>query len=124
MLKLKFIYIASLILVGVLLVATIYLIPQRAKLTEVQRNLLLQSADRYVMQLDLFNKEGKDTSYTVDVSIDGKLYTQKVAIEDGKGFTYLQPVYPRMVTEGIVTLTVYREDEPVPIEQTTYFVDF
>ena len=89
---------------------------------EVQREQLLQTEDEWIIQFDIINHEGKDQNYTISVVIDGKPYSQKVLIRDGKMFTYIQHIRHDRVTEGIVSFTICKEGEETPFEQTTYYL--
>ena len=122
MTRLRIIYIASLIILGVLLVFTMPLMTSGEKFSEVQRVQLLEAEDRWIVQFDIINKEGKDTNYTINVSIDGKLYTDKVLITDGGAFSYIYDIYADELTEGEVTFAVYKEGESEPIERITYYL--
>jgi hypothetical protein len=116
-------YIASLVILGVLLVFTL-LVPTTSedKFSQVGRVQLRQIGDGWTVEFDIINREGKDTDYPITVSIDGKLYTETVSVIDGRTVTYTYHVSPHMLGGGDVSFTVYKEGEPEPIEQVTYYL--
>ena len=116
----KAIYVASLIILGILLALTSYrLVTPKVEYSEVQRGQLLEREDETIIQLDIINHEGRDTNYTIKISIDGKNYTDNVLIRKERKFTYVCHVYqPKRVKE--VTIAIYKEGEPEPIEEATY----
>jgi len=123
MLKLRLIYIASLVILGVLVVFTVFRpLASGEEYSEVQRAQLLEREDQWIIQFDIFNREGEDINYTIEVLSDGKLYTESVLIRDGRTFTYIHHFYPERLTSNEVSFAVYKEGEATPIEQTTYFL--
>ena len=121
--KLRIFYIASLVILGVLLVFTVFApIAEGEKYSEVQRVQLLQAEDEWIIQFDIMNREGEDKSYTITVEIDGKQYSQRVLIGDDKSFTYIHHIYRERVTEGCATFTICKEGEAIPIEQATFYL--
>ena len=92
------------------------------KYSEVQREQLLQTEDEWIIQLNIVNHEGSDQNYTITVVIEGKPYTEKVLILNGRMFTYIHHIYPDMVTEGDVRLAIYKEGEATPFEEATYYL--
>lgn len=122
MTRLRIIYIASLVILGVLLVFTFRPMTSGEKFSEVGRVQLLEIEDGWIVEFDIINREGKDTDYTINVSIDGKLYTERVWIVDGGVFTYIYHIFRHKLKGGDASFTVYKEGEPDPIEQVTYYL--
>lgn len=122
-LKFRFIYIASLVVLGVLIAFSIFRpMVIGGEYSEVQRAQLLEREDQWIVEFDIINREGKDTSYTIEVITDGKQYVESVLIRDGGMFTYLRHFYPDRLTKNEVSFVVYKEGESAPIEQATYFL--
>ena len=121
--KLRIFYIVSLIILGVLLVFTVFH-PMAAggKYSEIQREQLLQSGDAYIIQFDIMNHEGKETSYTINVSVEGQPSTLTVAIRNEGAFTYIKHINRDMLTNGVVSFTVYKEGQGSPFEEATYYL--
>ena len=126
MTKLRIISIVSLIILGVLLVFTVFRpMVSEEKYSEVSRESVIQGGDQWIIQFDIVNREGKDQKYIINFSANGYSYRQVVLIKDGAIFTYLHHVYPEMVREtGKVHLSVYKEGESTPFEQATYYITF
>lgn len=94
------------------------------KFSTVGRESIIQTEDRWIIQIDIINREGKDTNYIIRWSSGGTSYSEKVSIKDDRTFTYIHYVYPEMVKEGKVNLEIYKEGETTPFEQATYYVSF
>jgi hypothetical protein len=122
--KLKIIYIASLVILGVLIAFTIFQPMATGKeYSEVQRAQLLEREDRWIIELHIFNREAQDTNYTIKVLADEKEYTESVLIRDGGMFTYIHHFYPDQLTSNEVSFTMYKDDEATPFEQATYYLE-
>jgi len=121
--KFKLIYIASLIILGVLMAFTIFrpMVIGEGH-SEVQRAQLLERKDEWIIEFDIINQEGKDTSYIIKVGADGKIYAESVMVKNGGMFTYIHHFYREQLTANEVSFAVYREGESTPIEQATYFL--
>ena len=100
------------------------LIPKGERFTEVQRDQLIERENVWIVQFDIFNNEGEDTSYTINVLVNERPYTQQVSIRSGRKFTYIEKIYKDTFEGGEVSFAVYKEGESAPIEETTYFVKF
>lgn len=122
MTRLRIIYIVSLVILGVLLVFTFRPMTSWEKFSQVGRVELLETEDGWIVEFDIINREGKDTDYPINISIDGELYTERVSIVDGGMFTYVYHIYRHKLKGGDVSFTIYKEGEPDPIEQVTYYL--
>jgi len=121
--KFKLIYIASLVILGVLTVFTVFQpMAIGGGYSEVQRAQLLERDDQWIIEFDIINQEEKDTSYTIQVLADGKPYTESVLIRDEGMFTYIHHFYPDRLTNNEVNFAVYKEGESTPVEQATYYL--
>lgn len=124
MLKLRIVYILSLVIVGVLAVLVFFL-PMSGgaqEYSEVQREGLLQTENGWILQFDIVNHEGENRSYTIDVSIDGTPSTLSVFIPEGKAFTYVKQVNQDMVTHGVVNFAIHKEDDDTYLKKATYYL--
>jgi len=121
--KLRAFYIISLMILGVLLVFTVFRpMASGSEYSEVQRVQLLESEDQWIIEFDIINREGEDISYTIKVLADEKLHTESVLIKDEGMFTYIHHFYPDRLTKNEVNFAVYKEGESTPVEQATYFL--
>ncbi len=121
--KLRAFYIISLMILGVLLVLTVFRpMASGSEYSEVQRVQLLEREDQWIIEFDIINREGEDMSYTITVFADEKLYTESVLIKDEGMFTYIHHFYPDRLTKNEVNFAVYKEGESTPVEQATYFL--
>lgn len=121
MLKYRLIYLATLVVLGLLVVFTVFRPMVMGKeYSEVQRVQLLEREDQWILQFDIINREGRETGYNINVFADGERYAESVLIRDGGVFTYVHHIYPERLIGDEVTFAVYREGESAPIEQGTY----
>ena len=125
MLKFRPIYIASLVVLGVLIAFTFFrpMAIGGESYSEVQRAQLLEREGEWIIEFDIINQEGKDMNYTIEVVADGELYTESVSIRDGRMFTYIHHFYPERLTSNEVSFAVYKEGESTPVEEGTYFLE-
>jgi len=122
--RLKIVYIASLVILGVLIAFTVFRpMAVGGEYSTVQRAQLLETEDQWIIQFDIINHEGEDKNYTITVLVDGKQYNESVLIPDGRMFTYIHHVYPDRITDGDVRFTVYKEGEATPLEEATYHLN-
>ena len=121
--KLRIFYIVSLVILGVLVFNLLRPMATGGNYSEVSREHLLRTEDKYIVEFNIMNHEGEDKSYTINVLIDGKLYSEDVLILDGKLFTYSHHIYPDRITEGNVRFAIYKEGEAVPFEEITYYLN-
>ncbi len=124
--KLRIIFVASLLVLGVLLAFTLFRpMVSGQKFDTLIRESVIQREDEWIIQINITNKEGKDTLYTIEWSTGGEIYNSKsVPIKNGQGFINIHHVYPQTVREGEIQLTIYKEGEPTPFEQAIYYVRF
>ena len=72
----------------------------------------------------IINKEGKDTTYILNLSSGGESHTRKALVRDGRIYRHIFHVYPETVKEGKVNLAIYKEGDATPLEKTTYYIRF
>jgi len=121
--KLRITYIASLVVLAVLIAATLlHPIEAIGEYSQVQREQLLRTENEWIVEFDIINHEGKEQEYTIIASVDGKQYPEDVSILDGRIFTYIRHIRHDKVENGDVCLSIYRKDEDVPLEQVTYYL--
>ncbi|MBI3041027.1 MAG: hypothetical protein HYY80_05205 [Chloroflexi bacterium] len=119
--KLRISHIASLVILGILLVFTVFRpIATGGKYSEVSREQLLQTEAEYIIQFDIINREGEAKKYTIKAVVDDYRYSEDVIIPDGRKFTYIHHIYPGRITAGNISFTIAKEGEDSPFEQITY----
>ena len=119
--KFRIAYIASLIILGVLLALTVFRPMTSAdKVNVVLQEHFLETEDGWIVELLIINEEGEEAEFNVNVNIDGKLFTEKILIQDGGAFTYIYNIYRNEIAESEVTFWIYKEGHSDPIEQITY----
>jgi len=123
--KPRIIFVASLLVLGVLLAFTLFKpITVGQKFETLTRESIIEKEDEWIIQINIINKEGEVTDYTIEWSTGEETYSGRVSIGNGRTFTNIYHVYPETVKEGKVYLTIYKEGEPTPFEQSTYYVHF
>ncbi len=119
--KLRIIYIVSLMILAVLIGFTVFRpMATGGAYTEVQKEQLLETESEWIIQFDIINHEGRDQNYTINVLVGEKAYTDSVLIRDGAKFSYIHHIPRHIITDGVVSLTIYKEGEATPFEQATY----
>lgn len=119
--KLRILYIVSLVILGLLVVFTAFRpIVSSRKYSEVSGESIIQAKDEWIIQFDIINREGRDTSYTMNVSVAGEQFSEQFMIQNGGVYTYIHHVLRRTVGIGEVTIAIYKEGEDTPFEQGTY----
>jgi len=124
--KLRIIFVASLLILGVLLAFTLFRpITVGQKFETLIRESVIQEEDEWIIQINIINKEDKITDYTIEWSTgEETYYSERVSIKNGRTFTNIHHVYPETVREGEINLTIYKEGESTPFERSTYYVRF
>ena len=121
--KLRIFYILSLVILGVFLVFTVFRpMVTGEEYSQVLREQLLEKEDQWVIELHILNHEGQDTNYTINVVSDEVLCTDTIPIRPGRVFKYIVHIYKDKLEEGKVSLTVCKEGEDTPFEQTNYYL--
>ena len=124
--KLSIIFVASLVILGGLLVFTVFR-PMAAgeKFSALTRESIIQAEDEWIIQVSIINREGLATSYIIEWSTGGETYnSKKVLIKNGRTFTNIHHVYPDTVKAGKIQLTIYKAGETTPFEESTYHIHF
>ncbi len=121
--KFRIFYILSLVILGVLLVSTVFR-PMAAggEYSQVLRENILEKEDQWVIELHILNHEGRDANYVIDVAGDEPISTDTIPIRAGSVFKYIIHIYKDRLGSGKCSLTIYKRGEAAPIEQTTYYL--
>ena len=119
--KLRIVYIIALVVLGVLVVFTVFRpMVSKGKYSEVQREQLLETEDEWVIQFDIINREGEMQKYTVDTLAGGTPSTESVSLADGRVFTYIRHIRHDQAGDGNISFTIYKETEETPIKRVSY----
>ncbi|MFC2034497.1 hypothetical protein ACFLTT_03770 [Chloroflexota bacterium] len=120
-LRIKVFYIASLVLLAILVIFVIFQPLERSSgYSEVQQEQLLQTNSEWIIQFDILNHEGKRQDYTINVLVNGKEYTEDVSIGDGKAYSFIYHIQRDTVGDSPIKFDVYAQGKENPIEQVTY----
>ena len=92
------------------------------KYSEVSRESLLETEDEWILQFDIINREGKDSKYTIQVTVAGEQHGDQFLIQDGSVYTYIHNIRRDRVGTGEVSVAIYKEGEATPFEQGTYYL--
>jgi len=119
--KLRIFYILSLVILGVLLVFTVFRpMVTGAEYSQVQREHLLEKEDQWIIEFHILNHEGQLVNYKIDIVVDGDLTTDTIPIQPERIFKYVVHIYKDKLDKGEVYLAIYKEGEPTPFEEVTY----
>ena len=123
--KLRIVFVISLVILGVLVVFTVFRpMTSGEKFSTVSRESIIEGEDEWIIEFDIINREGEDTRYIINWSTGGETFSERVLIKDEHKFTHIHHCYPETVKEGKVHLTVYKEGEETPFEECTYYIRF
>jgi hypothetical protein len=81
---------------------------------------LLEKGSESIIELHLFNLEGQDTNYTINVLVDDELCTESILIAPGGLFKYIHHIHSDKLDRREVNVAVYKESELEPIKVVTY----
>jgi hypothetical protein len=119
--RIKILYILSLIILGVLIVFTVFRpMAMEGGYSEVQRTHLLERENQWIIELHILSHEEKATSYNINVFVDGELHTDSIRLKPGELFKYIHHVYRDKPEGKDVSVAIYRQAEAVPFEEMTY----
>lgn len=121
--KFRFIYIASIAILIGLLGLIIYLVPQRARLLEIEREQLSRLEDRWVLDFDIVNRDTVDHDYVIIVrgtKQDELRAPLEVLVRAGQRFTSTTHIFPENLSGSELTLEVYKKGQAEPIQVSRY----
>ena len=84
--------------------------------------VLIEAEGYKVFEYEILNREGADTNYKICVFFEDTQRCFWQPIKHGRSYTYKRYFYPEGADPSRLTITVYKEDDPVPIENATYFI--
>ena len=123
MLRLRVIYILSLVVLVVLVIFTVFKpMTTNAEYTEVQQEQLLETEDEWIIQFDISNHEGKKQRYTIKALTGDKLYSEDVSIMENGKFTYIHRIPKEKKFDGNVAFAIHKDDAIEPFKQATYYL--
>jgi len=73
-------------------------------------------------ELHIFSHEAQDTNYTINVLVNEELSSESIRLRPGELFKYIHHISRDSLTEGEVSVTVYKEGEATPLEEVTYYL--
>ena len=121
--KLRIAFVLSLLVLAGVFVLTLYFVPSGQDYPEPRRAQIINAGDEWILQYDIINNGNRDIEYTISVTIDSRDYTDTTIVKQGKAYTYIHHIYPQQLTAGEVSLTVYEDAGPEPIEHATYHIN-
>lgn len=121
--KLRIFLVFSMVLLGVLVVFTVFRpMATGGEYSEVSRESFLETKDGWILQFNIMNHEGKETEYSIQITVAGKQYDDRFLIQDGRVYTYIHEIRRDRVGTGEVNVTIYKEGEAAPIGVSTYYL--
>lgn len=126
--KIRALYIALLIVVGLLLgyiglTVTNYLSQSEKSTVLVQKQELIEPGDKAIIRFRIINPARHDRYYSYKIFIDGSLVDRdRVSIPAGGYLLRPWHLYPTEEGKKEVNIIVYEEDKPEPIENITYYI--
>ena len=122
--KPRVVYLASLVILGVLVTFTVFQpMATGGEYSMVQRAHFLEREDRWVIEFHIFNHEAEDTNYTITVLLNDELSTDIFWLKQGGLGKCSYHISRDSINQGKeVSVTVYKEGETTPIDEATYFL--
>ncbi len=121
--KFRIFFVVSLVILGVLLVSTVFRpMATGGEYSQVSRESLLQTEDGWIIQFDTMNREAQDTTYIINVAVDDKLFREVFLIQSGGVYRYIHHINSREITNGKVSIAIFKEGEVDPLEYGTYYL--
>ncbi len=120
--KNKLIYFFLLLLCMFLILYSGHLFVSRASLNQSVNSVLIRQEDEFIIVLDIINNEPSAQNYTISVMVDRMPYEIPVSVGAGGTFTYIRHIYPPL-KDKMVNISVYRENDPVPVGENTYIIE-
>ncbi len=121
--KSRIFYILSLVILGVLLVFTVFQpMATGEEYSQVSGETLLQTEDGWIIEFDTMNREAQDTTYIIDVTVDDKPFRETFLIQPGGVYRYIHHINAREITNGKVSIAIFKEGEVDPFEYGTYYL--
>jgi hypothetical protein len=85
------------------------------------RSVLIKQGGEYIIRFDIINTEQENRNYTIRVFVNGKRYDENIFLGIGRSFTYQHHIYAPLQDKK-VNVSIYRENEPMPISENIYAV--
>ncbi|MFC1993131.1 hypothetical protein ACFLV3_04915 [Chloroflexota bacterium] len=124
MFKFRIVYAVLLVLLGVLVVFTVFRPMASGKeYTEVLRDQLIQTEDGWIIQFTLLNHESEPKEYTINTVINGEQSSNHTIIPDGRKYDYIRFIPRETVTDSNLNVAIYKEGEDTPYKQGTYYLE-
>ncbi len=119
--KLIYFYFFLLFLCVLLILYSGHLFISRASLNQSVKSVLVRQGGEFTVVLDINNNEPSARNYTISVLAGRMRREEHVYVGTGRTFTYMHHIYPPLEDKR-VNVSVYREDEPVPVSKYTYVI--
>jgi len=95
------------------------------KFSTMDQELVTVGRDECAIEFDIICREGRDTSYVVTWSTGDDVYCcENISIGDKCKYHYVHRLSLKIVKEGHVHLSIYKEGDPTPFEQAVYYMSF
>ena len=120
--KLRIFYIASLLILGALLVGIFYPMGKNEELSELTKSSFMYTDNEYLVEFDITNHKDMAVEYIINALIDGETDSRSFTIQEGRTATYVYHLYPDRIREKEITFTIYKEGEVTPCDQVTYHI--
>jgi len=125
--RLKLLYFAMVLAVIIFIVFTLFsgiyqAINRPNESATFTTQALAETENFSVFHYDITNREGRETNYKICTDFEGATTCFWQPIENGKIFTYARYFLEDESKKRKLVITVYKEDDPEPIENVTYYV--
>ncbi|MBI4330411.1 MAG: hypothetical protein HY673_03915 [Chloroflexi bacterium] len=123
-LNVKLVVMVSLAVLVALVAGIGYWSVSRSRLSEVERERLSRLEDRWVLELDIVNRDVVEHTYIIKVDTgDPGRKPLEVRVLAGSRFMYTAIIRPQEIMVKEVVLEVWRDSDPEPVQVSKYYVD-
>lgn len=121
--KLRIFFVVSLVILGVLLVSTVFRpMATGGEYSQGYRESLLQTEDGWILQFNIMNHEAKENTYTINVSVGGEQFSEQFQVQGGGIYTYIHHIPSQAVGANETTITIYKQGEDTPLKEAIYYL--
>ncbi len=119
----KLVYRLSLAVLAGLVAFIGYLTFHRVNLSDIERERLSKLEDRWMLDFDVVNRDEVERTYIIKVETgDPNRQPLTVPVQPGKRFIYTTNILPQNVRGNEITLEVWRDSEPDPIQVSRFYL--
>jgi len=89
----------------------------------VQKEQVIKMKDGWVVEFEMVNVQEENNTYEIHEMLgNGESYQGSVTIPGGGTYVFTHHIYTEDVVGGKVNYTIFKNNEPEPVEKLTYYL--